>query len=409
MLKTIKSSERYIFSGTSTSKRKNLNDMKKLMASLGNPEDALKYIHIAGSNGKGSSAKLLSTILVNSGYKVGLYTSPHLVKVNERIKINNVDISDKDFIKYTNIVKKKIDELKIEYNAFDIFTAIMFLYFKDNNVDIVVMEVGLGGRLDSTSIISKPLVSVITTLSLEHTSVLGRTIEKIAKEKAGIIKRNSVTVYYPGCSSTNKVIEDIAKKENNKVIKVDFKHIKRNKTSFDFEDYKNMKLNLPGDYQIFNSCLVLKVIDELSNQGFKIKNIKKSFKEVLWPGRLEVISKKPLIILDGSHNPQGIKTIIPEIKKYKDITIVIGMYKEKDYKKTIDELLPYCNDFICIRPNNVRALDPNVLHKYIEKNGRKSMVFDDLMKMFSFISKNKTNTIIIGSLRLVGDIKKVIE
>jgi len=409
MLNTLKECEDYIFSGKAVSKRTSLKTMRKLMESLGNPQDDLFYVHIAGSNGKGSSAMMLSTVLVNNGYKVGLYTSPHLVKVNERIKINNKDISNKDFIRYTNIVIKKIKELKIEYNAFDIFTAIMFLYFKDKKVDIVIMETGLGGRLDSTNIIKRPLVSLITTLSLEHTSVLGKTIEKIAKEKAGIIKKDSCVVYYPGITSTNTIIEDTAHKLKTRVIKVNFNNIKFNKSSFDFEEYKNIKLNLLGDYQIYNACCVIKVLKELNLYGYRINNIEKSLKEIYWPGRLQIISKKPLIILDGSHNPQGIKTVIPFIKNNDDTTIVIGMYKDKDYKKAIDELLPYSNDFICVRPNNIRALDPMVLKDYLVSKGKNAKVSKSLKNTLIMLKKGSKPAIILGSLKLVGDIQKLLK
>lgn len=393
-----------------------LDRMSILMNKLGNPEDSLKIIHVAGTNGKGSACAMLTSILIKAGYNVGTYTSPHLVSYNERIRFNNENINERDFINLSLKVKKVEETLDYKLKFFEILTAISFLYFKKKKCDLVVLEVGLGGRLDATNIINKPLVSVIMNIGLEHTQILGNTIEKISKEKAGIIKDNCPTVVY-GIDKLNNIYKDICLKKNSKLTITDFNNLDIisegiDKQIFSYKKYKNIKLSLLGRHQFYNACVVLDTIDELNRQGYKItnKNIKDGLASVKWDARLSLLSKDPLFILDGAHNPQCVKALsdsLPNIIGKKKLIVVCGVLKDKNYKKMFEYIFPYAKEFICVTPNIYRALDGRKLANYINRQGYKAAYCDNLkdgLKMSFKLSNNKEIILCFGSLYLAGEV-----
>lgn len=402
-----------------------LERMKILMELLGNPQDKLKIIHVAGTNGKGSTCAMIESILRASGYTTGLYTSPHLSKYNERIKINNIDISDKEFAQMTSKISTVCSKMKTQPSIFEFLTAIALCYFENHSLDFVILEVGLGGRFDSTNIIKSPVLSVITSIGIDHTQYLGNTVEQIAKEKGGIIKKNCTTVLCFNSSAVYNVIESICNQKNSKLyfnynLDIDIKSIDLNKIIFsvkcDYYQYSNVVLSMIGEYQIYNATTALTAIKVLNDIGFNIskENILNGLKNTFWAGRMEVVSKNPYIILDGAHNIDGINMLIKYIQTYfqtKKITLLMGVLKDKEYIQIINSMLSVVDRLVLTQPSTSRAFtikefdficsDYNI-ELYLEK---------DISKAFD-IAKNitKKDEIIVctGSLYLVGELRDLI-
>lgn len=384
-----------------------LVNMKALLKELGNPEKKLKYIHVAGTNGKGSVCAMISSILADAGYKAGLYTSPHLKRFNERIRINNQLITDQEIAGYYLKLKPHITN----QTFFEITTSMAFLYFKDKKVDFVVLETGLGGRLDSTNVIN-PLISVITNIGIEHTEYLGKTIQKIAYEKAGIIKKN-IPVVTAAEGLALATIKKISNKQNSKLIAVNKKNtIKKynkqnNQWYFDFSNYGHLTLNnLRGEFQILNASIAIKTIEALNNNNkIKInqKNIQNGLKNAEWPGRFQFIGKNALV--DCAHNPDGFKLIVKELKnlKYNKLIIVIGFSKDKDIGKISKIISPLADKIILTKSNNERAAEPIMIKKYFKnsiiiKNPKKALVYAKK------IAGKKDLVLVAGSIFLVGEV-----
>lgn len=398
-----------------------LVNMKLLLKKLGNPEKKLKCIHVGGTNGKGSVCAMINSILTDAGYKVGMYTSPHLKKFNERIRINNTRenlknkfsgaqkvklseqlITDKEIVKYYLKVKKHVTN----QTFFEITTAMMFLYFFDKKVDFAVLEVGLGGRLDSTNVII-PLISVITNIGYEHTDRLGKKLEKIAFEKSGIIKEN-VPVVTGADGIALKIIKKKSKEKNSKLTKIN--------------SIKKIKLGLSGNFQLKNAALAIKTLEILNknnlhenqifsghkkSKGFsreiKInkKNIENGLKNAEWPGRFQFIRKN--ILVDCSHNPDGFKILFNELKnlQYDKLILIIGFLKDKDIKK-ISKIIK-ADKIILVKPKDERSAEPLKIKKYFNN----PIIINDTKKALKYAKKisNKKDLILVaGSIYVVGEI-----
>ena len=367
-----------------------LENMKTLLKKLNNPEKALKVIHVAGTNGKGSVCAMLSSILKEANYKVGMYTSPHLKEFKERFLINNKKISEQDIIKYFEKVKPMITS----QTFFEVITAMAFLYFKDKKVDFLVCEVGLGGRLDATNVVN-PLISIITTIGLEHQQYLGETIKKIAFEKAGIIKKGRPTV--TGVKGTAlEVIQNIAKKNDSKLY-------------LDGNPIKGVSLKLNGDFQLENASLALKAIEVLKEK-YKLNisepTAKKGLLKTAWHGRMEFIEKN--ILVDCAHNIDAIKALKKELlkirKRYKKIHLIIGILKDKDYKSMLNEIMPLIDRAILVKPDIPRAMNPKILAKQIKKY---YIIIENPKKALKYardIAKKDDLILITGSIYVVGEV-----
>lgn len=344
----------------------------KLLEHLGNPERDLKLIHIAGTNGKGSTTSMITEILMGEGYKVGMYTSPFIEEFEERIQINRNNIPKESLAILMDEIKVAVDKvIEAGYNhptEFEIITVLMLLYFKKENIDFGVIEVGLGGTLDSTNVI-KPIIQVITSISFDHTNLLGNTLEKIAREKAGIIKRGIPTVIYPQQEEVLKVIKNkcfemdselyIANNENLK-----FKNIVNLDKPYQLLKYNNeidILLPLLGEHQIINLSVAMQAIEVLNNKNIidiSIANIVKSIKNVSWKGRLEVLSNNPYVVIDGAHNIQGIKTLSRNIKKYfkyENLYLILGILADKDVEEMIKIITPMAKKVYSVTPNSIRG------------------------------------------------------
>ena len=376
----------YIHSTCWKGSRPGLERTIELANRLGRPQDSLKFIHVAGTNGKGSTSAMLASILQKAGYKVGLYTSPFILRFNERMRINGVDIPDNELAEITELVKPHAEAMSDTPTEFELITAIALVYFARNACDYVVFEVGMGGRLDSTNIIDAETVvaSVITGIAMDHTAFLGDTPEKIAAEKAGVIKAGVPVVYggnhppvglatgealpSPEAVSCGRVIREKANEMNAPYIETDHSLLKNIQSDlfgadFDFGTYENLHVSLSGLYQPHNAANVLTTVEVLRARGLTIPEeaVREGLASVTWPARFEVLSKSPLIIADGGHNPEGIDAAIASVKAYfkeEKILLITGVMADKDYTHMVRRMAEVADRAFCVRPANDRALDP---------------------------------------------------
>ena len=392
-----------------------LDRISKLMELLDNPQDNLKVIHVAGTNGKGSTCAMLASVLAEAGYKTGLYTSPHLVEYTERIKIDGQDISQEKFAGLILEVIELANKNNIPVTEFEILTAIAFKHFYDQKVDYVVLETGLGGRLDATNIIKHPLVSIITTLDMDHVDRLGDTIDKIAFEKAGIIKEQIPIITLKDNKGLN-ILKEVALKRSSSLILSDSSKYKIEKNSIIIDD-NTYKLPLLGLYQIKNLSLVLETIKFLNKIGLSIEQdfVKSGLEKVKWPARFQYIKEQNLI-LDGAHNPSGAKLLRESLDFYFPDKRRIWIYSSlntKDYELIIKILFKKDDMVICTNSSSKNAIKPHILEKTILtiNPSQKVYIADNVKKAinlsFSFVVKNHL-IIVAGSLYTIGEFLEIL-
>ncbi len=367
--------------------RLGLERIIELLGYLDNPHKKLKFIHVAGTNGKGSTCAMLSSILTAAGYKTGLHISPHLLRIHERFIIDGQEISNDELGEVATEVKKASQNMKDSPTEFEIIFAMSLLYYYKNECDIVVLEVGLGGELDATNCIPPPEVAVITNIGLDHTEILSNNIEEIARVKAGIIKENSTVVLYPCAENIKLIFQEVCMKKNAYISIVDFKCLKIIKSEimgqvFDWNNYKSLSIPLIGEHQARNAAIVLETVSTLIAKGYNIdeSSIRIGLKEVKWNARLEVLCKNPLFLLDGGHNIQGttalfetMNSLFPKIK----IVFILGVLRDKDYKEMISIIKPISKSIICVTPDSDRALPSAKLFEYVKSCGIESFVCED--------------------------------
>lgn len=403
-----------------------LENIARLLDLMGNPHKKLKFVHVAGTNGKGSTTAFISQILIESGYKTGTFTSPYIQRFTERIKIDNIEIRPEDLTEIVKFVKTKVDlMLDMGFNhptEFEIITAVALEYYYRNKCDIVVLEVGLGGRFDSTNIIDAPEVAVITTISLDHTEWLGGTIAEIAYQKAGIIKPDSDTVIYPQKPEAERIFADVCKSMNSRIHLVDLKTIKQKEFGlegqlFDYKDYRNLETRLLGDHQLCNAAVAIDACEVLINKGFKIayNNIRAGIANTRWPGRLEVISSSPLVLIDGAHNLEGGQSLNAALEKYfadKSKIFIVGFLKDKDYHHIMELLADKAELIITVTPNTERAVASaelaEILKKYSHNVKDGVTIGNALQTALDNIDENSM-VCAFGSLYMIGDIREVFE
>ena len=391
--------------------------MRELMHLVGDPQNSLKYIHIAGTNGKGSAAAMLSAILSSAGYRTGRYISPHLVRVNERICVNDTEITDSEFTQAASKVRKAAEGMAEKPTIFELLTAIAFVYFRQRACDIVVLEVGLGGRLDATNIIEHPLVSMIMHIGLEHTEELGDTEEMIAYEKAGIIKPSCDTVLYAQSDSVTDVVKRVCEEKNSRLTITDMSVLRAKKSAakrggeslsqiFSYRDREDVELKLLGAYQLGNAAAVLDTVDILiGRHGFTISDaaVREGMSTVSWPGRFQVLCRDPLVLLDGAHNSNGVRALADSISQFAEenrprLIMLMGVMADKDYGSMLDILSETKGidiaHFIAQAPKGSRSLSPDILEEEITKR------FECPVSSCDTISEGLTSAI-----RIAGDEK----
>ena len=398
-----------------------LERTQELLRRMGNPEKKLKFVHIAGTNGKGSTAAMTASILEKAGYKVGLYTSPYIYRFNERIQVNGEQIADEDVAAVTEYVKQFAEAMDEKPTEFELVTAIGFEYFARQSCDIVVLEVGMGGALDSTNVIDTPEVAVITNIGLDHTDYLGDTVEKIAETKAGIFKKNGHAVVYRGTPGVEEVFARVCAQRNVKLKKADFDSLVLRSHSlegqvFDCGSRKELFLPLLGDHQLHNASVVLSIADTLIENGGNIseQNILDGIRDVSWPGRFDIVGRDPLFIIDGGHNPQCIDALVKNIRDYlanRKIIALTGVLADKDYGEMYRPMMPYIREFVCITPPNPRKLEATELAEHLRRVGATATPCETIAAGVKLaIQKAGTDGVVLcfGSLYTIGDIRNAL-
>ena len=414
----------YLYGRGSSGEDHTLRNIIRVMEAFGNPQDKIKVIHVAGTNGKGSTAKMLANVL-SKNLKCGIFTSPYMVKINEEISINGVDISDEDFCDLMDRIRpvaEKCDKEGYHITYFEFLTAMVYLYFYEQKVDVAVIEVGLGGSLDSTNIIKSPIASVICSISMDHMNVLGSTIEEIAANKAGIIKKNRPVFVYPQTSEKAfEVIKEKAKVEDSELFtfnknEIKIKEISNKGNIFDFKSYKDIQTTLRGKHQIYNASLALMVLDYFKYDfNLSEEDIKDGIKETYNPGRLDLVSTNPRVLLDGSHNKESIDALLESLKNFDYDKLIVGfsILKDKDHKDIIKEIASLSDKLIItFIDENPRALDTKEIEKEASDFASDIVIIEDNKKAYEYSLKQageKDLVLWCGSLYLVGKILSFIE
>ena len=388
---------------------------KELLSLLGNPQDKLRFIHVAGTNGKGSFCSMMSSVLQKQGYKVGLYTSPYIVVFNDRIRVNGLPIAEDDINDLFLRVRQKADTMKTPPSSFDFITAAAFLWFYETKCDIVVLEVGLGGRYDSTNVIKNCLLSVITGIAFDHTEILGHTIEKIAWEKAGIIKESCPALYGGNDEKALAVIEKECEEKHSELTVKNPDLLKILSTTLDgteFEfDGKEYFIRLLGLYQPANAATVLAAIDVLRKHGFEISEtaVKDGLSSAVWQARFEKIADEPVVLYDGGHNPQGVRAAVESVRAYfgdKKINLLVGILADKAHGEMAEELAKIADRVICIAPPSPRALPAESLAEEFCEAGANARAANSIKEGVKIALSYKKPVLVIGSLYSYNDVSE---
>ena len=412
----------YLYGLRVLGKKAGLSGIIRLMQLLGDPQSSLRFIHIAGTNGKGSTTVMLSNILKHTGYKTGIFISPYITDFRERIQINGEMISKSVFTQIVETVKEQVDIMSAqnEYPTFfEVVTAIALCYFSRECCDVVCLEVGLGGRFDATNVIERALVSVITSVSLDHMELLGNTVESIAFEKCGILKDGGVCVSYPlQEESVLKVIEEQCVLKHNRLIVADISQIHWEESGYCTKlVYKGMHINLPlpGRYQVANAATVFCVIEELRLQGMDIPDtaIVDGMNTVKFPARLELVSREPDVIIDGAHNIAGIRALGEYVDSHPAVrkVLLFGVLRDKEYKRIISEIAPKADAIVATTPKIDRALPSRDVCE-VAKAYCANVVCEDDFESAVDIAKafaGKDGAVFVcGSLYLASDVRKIL-
>lgn len=396
-----------------------LENIQRILEIIGNPQKRLKTVHIGGTNGKGSVASMLACMLSEAGYRVGKYTSPHLVSFTERITVDEEEITETEVAELTTEIRQTIqrEDSDRAFTFFDFTTALAYEYFRRRQTDIALVEVGLGGRLDSTNVID-PLVSIITNVGFDHMGYLGNTIAEIAREKAGIIKKGTPVVT-GARDGALEVVEEVARGRNSPVhvLGTDFRYEMQTAQVMSYTgpsmELDSVFVNLKGDHQLANGSLALCAAELLKARGFSMeeKSIRNGLSRVRWPGRIEIVREKPTILLDGAHNVDGIQALVRFMKTRfpeKRTTLIFGVMKDKEYGRMLELLRPLTDTIVLTRPANERGLPAQAMKEFAGE----AVVTQDVRSALAKARAVTTDSdliLVTGSLYLVGEARAAID
>ena len=408
----------YIEDYTWSTSKMGLERTFELLSKMKDPQKKLRFVHVTGSNGKGSTCSMVESVLRSAGYRTGLYTSPHVCDFYERIKVNNVSISADELAEITEYVAGFADAMEDHPSQFELVTAIAMEYFDRKNCDIVILEVGMGGALDSTNVIPAPLVAAFTNIGLEHTEYLGDTLTKIAATKAGIIKKGCSVVCYDSEKEATDTILKICEekdvpfllaKDTAEMISVDLYGQKFRYLGDEYE------ISLLGHHQIRNAIVAIEIVKALGQQGVHIsqEDLRRGLKEAKWPARFEVLKREPLFILDGGHNPQCALALIETLKAVlpdKKVWFLTGVLADKDYEKIVDLIAPFALGAVCVPVDNPRALPADDYRNCFEARGIPAFSTESVGDGIAMIQKKAGEEAVVafGSLYMAGNIRKLI-
>lgn len=421
-LQTIEETLRYLQFDNWEQSAPGLARSRELLGLLGNPERDLKFVHIAGTNGKGSTAAMLASVLQSAGYRTGLYTSPHLLRFHERMRVNGKEIDDKSLISLTNTVRNAAERMHEMPTGFEIMTAIAFLYFAQERCDIVSLEVGLGGRMDSTNVIPAPEVCVVANIGLEHTAILGDTVEKIAAEKCGIIKRGAHAVLFGQSEGVERVAREKCAQEGVPLTVTARQKLERVSSSLDGQVFRYRgrgpyHLRLLGEYQLLNALTVIDVCDALRSRGWDRLTdgtVDQGLSAAQWPGRLELLRRRPDFIVDGAHNPQCVDALMDSLAALyggKKLIFLTGVLRDKDWQQMLRRALPLAKAFVVIMPPSARALNENELAAWLTSQGVQAIPArdtDDGVRRALELALEDDAICSWGSLYFTGEVRRVL-
>lgn len=400
--------------------RLGLTRIRELLERLGNPQEKLKFVHIAGTNGKGSVAAMLDSILRQAGYRTGLFTSPYIFRFNERIMVDGQAIGDEELAGLVEEIRPVAESMEDKPTEFEMITALGMVYFQRSGCDIVVLETGLGGELDSTNVIPVPEVAVITSIGYDHMEQLGDTITKIAAAKAGIIKEGGLVACYGRNPEAEEVIRRVCEEKHARVVFIDYGRPNpvlqdTNGTLFDMGGLQNLRIPLLGHYQLYNAALAVLTTRLLNEKGFYISDraLRDGLAQTKWRGRLEMISEYPRVIVDGSHNPPGVAATAESLAEYfpgEKIIFLMGVMADKDVASMIGALAPLATEFVTIAPDYPRALAADQLAEKIKTlTGKPATAAKDIPEGCALAMEKagyRGVVCAIGSLYGVGDVTR---
>ena len=408
----------YIHSVVWMGSRPGLSRITELCSLIGDPQNDLSFIHIAGTNGKGSTTSMLSEICKASGLKVGTFTSPYVFRFNERMAVNGTPIDNEMLADIIEYIRPYADSMEDSPTEFELITAVGFEFFKRMNCDIVILEAGLGGRLDSTNIIPASKLSIITGIALDHTEILGDTTEKIAAEKAGIIKKGCPVLIGNCDNGARAVIKEKARETNSPVYEVNYDRINNLSMSlegstFYFEGYEDkLQILLAGQYQPRNAAVAISAAEIL---GIDIKHITEGIKAAKWPARFEVLSTSPVVIFDGSHNPEGIRATVDTVKKlfHGKVNVLTGVMADKNYTVMAEAISEICDKVYCTKPDNPRALDAEKYAECCNGFGCNAVGINNVEKAvntaYSDSMERNVPLLVMGSLYLYSEFREAFD
>ena len=416
----------YVNTNRGDGQKESLDRLYTLLEKLGNPHKNLKYIHITGTNGKGSTASMFQSVFQESNLSVGLFTSPHLEVVNERIRLNGENITDADFIRLVDVIEPHVleleEQMKQNYYAFELLTAVAFLYFQEKQPDIILLEAGIGGRLDSTNVIEESEVSIITSLGLDHMATLGETLEEIMYEKVHILKEEGYLITGPITEHLKLIANRQAEQVNGNVTFLDKNEIKIYESTlgqqvFSYREWKDVKITLLGLHQIENACLVLEACEQLIHKGWPLEKetIYRGLEKASWPGRFEKVFDKPLFYMDGAHNEASVKRMVETLETTftdQKFYFVLGMMKDKEYAKMIQQVEHLAKAFYLVSPDWQRGFDVTEVARDLNREGYQAIAMENIDEVLNFIQNEipKDETVIqFGSLYLVGEMKQILK
>ena len=386
----------------------------ELCALLGNPQDQLRFIHVAGTNGKGSTCAMLSKILCAQGYRTGLFVSPFVDRFNERIQFNNEPIADDELAEIITEIAPVVETMENAPTEFEVITAAAFLYYVRKNCDYVVLEVGLGGELDSTNIIRTPLLSIITAIDYDHMHILGDTIEEIASAKAGIIKDNGTVLFYGEHPNALPVIEKACETHHAQLHIVDRSTLREGAydlhgQTFDYRSYRDLRLGLLGRYQMKNAATVIDAVELLREKGVAVseKALREGLAETVWPARFELLREDPPFFVDGGHNPHGVRGTVDTYRRLfpdRKAKIIMGMMRDKDVSQSIQLLLPIAEEFYTATPDNDRAMPSEELAALIRSFGANATPFSTVADAIETAARGDKPALAVGSLYMAGEV-----
>ena len=392
-----------------------LERIRRLLGRLGNPQEKLKFVHIAGSNGKGSTAAMLASVLTAAGLKTGLYTSPHLWRFHERFQVDGVPIPGEELVEIAvQVLAAAEDETE-----FELMTAIGMVHFLRSKCDIVVLETGLGGRLDSTNIIPPPEAAVITHIGLEHTELLGDTLDKIAAEKAGIIKEGCSVVLYEQGFDLYGLFEEICRFRYSRLALAGSPVVLSSGLegqTFTYRGSGPYHIALLGEHQISNAAVVLETVKVLRQRGWEISEaaLARGLEEARWPGRLELAWNSPNVILDGGHNPQCMEALARSLRGLypeKKLLFLTGVLADKDYPAMMGELLPLAKEFFTITPDSPRAMSAQELADYLRGRGGRAVpcgTVREALDQALAAAEPQDVVCVTGSLYMIGEVRHLL-